>query len=109
MLLLLLTILSVRAQLTCKVTTTLGCYTDFTDGKTRALDQGPFTSNDNTMESCAAICHRFGSVLNAVEYGTQCFCGNSLNPAAHSQKVAYSQCNMKCPGKPTFIFTKSIH
>lgn len=80
----------------CKVTATLGCYSDFTDQKTRAL---PIQTGADglTQETCAAACAPFKTSLAAVEFGSQCFCGEKLGPIATKQPDADCAA-MKCPG-----------
>ena len=44
----------------------------------------------------------FNFSLSAVEYGSQCFCGDAFNPDAHASKQPMSDCDsMKCPGRQT--------
>jgi hypothetical protein len=50
-----------------------------------------------TVDLCVQTCVGKGYVYAGVEYGSQCFCGNSIS--ADSTVVADSQCQvMLCPG-----------
>lgn len=73
-----------------------GCYTELTNA--RALSSYSLTSTSSmTVEMCVGACEAKGYALAGVEYGSQCFCGNSIS--AQSSRVADSQCEvMLCPG-----------
>jgi len=47
-----------------------------------------------TLESCEAICA--GYLYWGVEYGGECYCGNSFN--AGSVNATDSDCSFLCPG-----------
>ena len=47
-----------------------------------------------TVERCAAYCKNFA--IFGVEYGRECYCGNSLNPG--SVPATNTDCSFKCPG-----------
>ncbi|KAL9014260.1 MAG: hypothetical protein Q9173_001102 [Seirophora scorigena] len=49
-----------------------------------------------TVEKCAAACTKFP--LFGVEYGTECYCGNTLNQG--SDPAPEEECSFKCPGNP---------
>jgi len=74
-----------------------GCYTEASNNQ-RALSAQSYTSPRLTVETCITFCGSFSTKYSmaGVEYGTQCFCGNSL--AAGSVPAAASQCNMVCGG-----------
>ncbi|KAL8924412.1 MAG: hypothetical protein Q9208_004020, partial [Pyrenodesmia sp. 3 TL-2023] len=71
-----------------------GCYTEATRG--RALSGNAYFDNLMTVEKCAAACSGF--TLFGLEYGRECFCGNTLN--AGSVPAPPEQCSFKCPGNP---------
>ena len=49
------------------------------------------------VEYCVAACSGKGYAYAGLEYGSQCFCGNTLGTG--SENVADSQCQvMLCPG-----------
>ena len=83
----------------------VGCYTDFTDGTTRALHD--FTEIDmqsfNSLETCASRCAglRDDGVVG-LEFGWQCFCGSGLKaptPSGVARPVPLSECQkIKCSG-----------
>jgi hypothetical protein len=71
----------------------VGCFTD-TVGK-RVLSVGSIgTASTASLENCATNCQ--GYSYFGTEYGSECYCGNSLqnNPAQMSD----SQCKMVCTG-----------
>ena len=72
--------------------TWLGCQTEV-DGA-RTLSGNTTTSDDMTNEVCAAFCGSYEYF--GTEYGSQCYCGNTL-PAA-SESVSSSECGMQCSG-----------
>eukprot|EP01062_Namystynia_karyoxenos_P013270 TRINITY_DN1478_c0_g1_i1.p1 TRINITY_DN1478_c0_g1~~TRINITY_DN1478_c0_g1_i1.p1 ORF type:complete len:869 (+),score=260.55 TRINITY_DN1478_c0_g1_i1:64-2607(+) len=91
---LLLAAAGAAGQITCEVSSYLGCYTDTVDK--RDLIVGPLSLSGLTQESCAAECARGGSAISGVEFGVQCFCGDAL---VAGSKVDDAQCaKMKCPG-----------
>ena len=73
-----------------------GCFTELTNA--RALSAYAVTSTTlMTAEYCVAACSGKGYAYAGLEYGSQCFCGNTL--ATGSSNVADWQCQvMLCPG-----------
>jgi len=69
-----------------------GCYTD--RGDARALSGKVVYDSLMTVEKCADACASYEWF--GVEYASQCYCGTSL--AATSQKVATTECSMRCGG-----------
>ncbi|KAL8963334.1 MAG: hypothetical protein Q9183_005024, partial [Haloplaca sp. 2 TL-2023] len=74
--------------------TAQGCYSEATSG--RALTGTAFYNDLMTVEKCAAACSSF--TWFGVEYGRECFCGNTLNAGS---APAVSGCDFKCPGDST--------
>ncbi|KAK3378034.1 WSC domain-containing protein [Podospora didyma] len=73
-----------------------GCRTDTTAA--RALGGKTVgAATTRTIESCAAACSGF--TYFGVEYGTECFCGNTINAA--SAVALESSCSYTCGGDPT--------
>lgn len=71
----------------------LGCYTEASKG--RALTGNSYTSSTNmTASTCKAFC--YGYRYFGVEYGQECYCGNTLNSGAVSTNT--SECGMDCTG-----------
>lgn len=71
----------------------LGCYTEATDG--RALrDKETRDAAGMTVEKCMDFCAGFKYA--GVEYGEECFCGNTLG--AGSALTTPSKCDMACKG-----------
>ncbi|KAM7198966.1 WSC domain containing protein [Rhypophila sp. PSN 637] len=69
-----------------------GCYTETGAGRTLAAKG--FGDDNLTLEGCAIGC--VGYKYWGVEYGRECFCGNTIQPAAELK--ADSECNMVCAG-----------
>ena len=69
-----------------------GCYTEGTSG--RALSAKTLATPDMTIENCASNCT--GYTYFGVEFGNECYCGNSLG--AGSVRTAEGECDMNCPG-----------
>lgn len=76
----------------------LGCHTD---ADTRYLDGPQISIPQNDPQVCANKCGYQGYHYSAVEYTTQCFCGNVLSP--DSTKLSESSCNYTCPGDSSEI------
>ncbi|KAL8839544.1 MAG: hypothetical protein Q9176_004405 [Flavoplaca citrina] len=74
--------------------TAKGCYTEATKG--RALTGNAYFDSMMTVEKCAAACSKFA--IFGVEYGTECFCGNTLNEG--SVPAPEAECSFNCPGNP---------
>lgn len=51
--------------------------------------------NENTVEKCVEYCAAMNYKYAGVQYGIQCFCGNSYG-VYHRGKEA--DCNYECPG-----------
>jgi len=67
-----------------------GCFTD--SQSTRSLSDGVLRRDDMSIERCATFCEDFS--FFGLEYGSQCFCGNSLS----GKEVSENQCGMLCTG-----------
>lgn len=71
--------------------TYMGCFKD----TTRILSTKVASSSSNTPASCLALCTKSGFKYGGTEYGSECWCGNTLNsPVARPQ----SDCNIPCSG-----------
>lgn len=75
----------------------LGCYSD-NDSRTLT---GPevVLSSTNSAQNCANSCGLGGYKYAATEYGTQCYCGNTIS--APGAPAASGSCNMACAGNST--------
>jgi hypothetical protein len=69
-----------------------GCF--FDQGSPRSLADSSTSSNAMTLESCASFCTGYN--FFGVEYGSQCYCGYSLN--ADAVYEGSSDCAMGCAG-----------
>ncbi|KAJ9116456.1 hypothetical protein QFC22_004898 [Naganishia vaughanmartiniae] len=71
-----------------------GCFQDNND---RVLPYQAWSGNSaTTVESCSAQCASSGYSIAGVEYGTECYCGNSFVGGA--VEIDSSNCNFVCPG-----------
>jgi hypothetical protein len=75
-----------------------GCYVESTGGK--ALSKSTFANDSMTLEACATFCK--GSKYLGVEYGRECYCGDSLREGA-VPATKQSDCNFPCPGDKTSL------
>eukprot|EP01064_Diplonema_japonicum_P016060 TRINITY_DN24084_c0_g1_i1.p1 TRINITY_DN24084_c0_g1~~TRINITY_DN24084_c0_g1_i1.p1 ORF type:complete len:652 (+),score=56.36 TRINITY_DN24084_c0_g1_i1:51-2006(+) len=74
--------------------THLGCFKTY---RARFLPKHVYRGSSNTPTSCAERCSDKGYSYAGVEYGRECWCGNSI---ARSIKTATKECNKKCTGDP---------
>lgn len=63
----------------------------------RALTGSSYTSDSMSIDTCTAYCSSAGFKYAAVEYGRECYCGNTFVNGAGLDKYS-SQCSMKCAG-----------
>jgi hypothetical protein len=68
----------------------VGCYTD---EKTRDLTDEAVSAGSMSVETCVADCGKAGYAYAGVQYGKQCFCGNTYGKYGTS-----TSCNMTCSG-----------
>ncbi|KAH8653201.1 WSC domain-containing protein [Tricladium varicosporioides] len=76
--------------------TSQGCYTEGTNG--RALQQ-QITPTTRTIANCVTGCSAKGYIYAGMEYGGECWCGNSINNGAKS--TAATDCSMTCSDNAT--------
>lgn len=76
--------------------THLGCRTEAPHRRT--LPDRRIASDDLTPQACAAACSVEGFLYAGLEYGRECWCGNSLHGGSW---VDDSQCDMTCAGEKT--------
>ncbi|WWD22596.1 hypothetical protein CI109_107089 [Kwoniella shandongensis] len=94
---------ALSADLTSKVvnlptgwsTADTACVQEGTSG--RALALASTTSDSMTVPTCLNYCSGLGFAYAGVEYGRECYCGNSLVNGA-SLSLPSTTCNMKCTG-----------
>ena len=77
--------------------TSEGCYTEAKG--IRALSDVAFYDDAMTVEKCAAACA--GYTWFGVEYGRECYGGNTIHSAEGSVPTSLSECSFPCPGNPT--------
>lgn len=78
--------------------TYLGCFVD--EKKMRLLSgfYGNYVST-NSPNSCLDICVQAGFPYAGVQYGSECFCGDTDPP--DNAKLSDDACDMKCPANPS--------
>lgn len=69
-----------------------GCYTEGSNG--RALGASSNTSENMTVENCAAFCKGFKYF--GIEYASECYCDDLVR--AGSVKAGETECSMTCSG-----------
>jgi len=72
------------------------CVAD-TRSRLLRVDLGKF--DDNTVEGCKDSCRELGYAYAGVEFGEECFCGNT--PPLMSTIVGQEECNDPCTGDAT--------
>lgn len=70
------------------------CQTEATNS--RALSALTYASDGMTLEICISTCA--GYTYAGVEYGRECYCGNSFNAGSVVAPGGNADCNMVCPG-----------
>jgi WSC domain len=73
-----------------------GCYTEATQG--RALRDKIVNQPDMNLDYCARNCTGF--TYWGVEYGTECYCGNTLG-AGSAPATNQDDCTFPCPSNPS--------
>ena len=63
----------------------------------RALNMTRLDDDAMTVEKCTDFCMRSGYTMAGLEYGNECYCGNSLVGGASNSLRSY-ECKMPCPG-----------
>ncbi|PVF98143.1 WSC-domain-containing protein [Serendipita vermifera] len=71
-----------------------GCWSDNVD-HVRALDHGAGSADDMTPAKCQSLCEADGFSLAGVEYGRECFCGNTI---MGNNRPSANICTMTCSG-----------
>lgn len=76
-----------------------GCFVDFANGARvlRADSSTQDGENGMTVEKCIALARDDGWRWAGVEFGSQCFVGNTLRGA---NSAPAGDCNMRCAGNP---------
>ncbi len=76
-----------------------GCYTEATTG--RALSSAKLSGSSSTfgmtIEACVKFCYGKGYTKSGVEYGQECYCGNTLD-ASSVWATNQNDCSTTCPG-----------
>ncbi|KFY89652.1 hypothetical protein V500_05562 [Pseudogymnoascus sp. VKM F-4518 (FW-2643)] len=69
-----------------------GCYVDSVAA--RVLSGSAYNSDTQTEAACASYCGTKGFKYAGVEYGVECYCGNTLTSTVADETT----CSMTCPG-----------
>jgi hypothetical protein len=77
----------------------MGCYAEGTTGRALTYAAGGVTA-EMTVDKCTAACRAANYILAGVEYGGECFCGNTI---ANGGAPATSGCSMLCNGNSSEI------
>ena len=73
----------------------LGCFVDKEDRDVK----GSFVRTKTmTVEACASECRQQGYKIAAIQYGEQCFCGNTYGKFG---RASDADCSVKCAGNDT--------
>ncbi|KAG8776947.1 hypothetical protein FRC16_004346 [Serendipita sp. 398] len=72
-----------------------GCWSDNTNGQ-RALDKNLGGFDDLTPAKCQSLCDAQGFNLAGVEFGRECFCGNTV--FGNNRPTSASVCSITCSG-----------
>ncbi|KAK4158470.1 putative fungistatic metabolite [Chaetomidium leptoderma] len=73
----------------------LGCYSEGTTGRALTYGAGGIPAAEMTVAKCTAACRAANYILAGVEFGGECYCGNTI---ANGGAIATSGCNMLCNG-----------
>ncbi|WVQ79634.1 hypothetical protein IAT38_001734 [Cryptococcus sp. DSM 104549] len=76
------------------------CVSEGTSG--RALASASTASDDMTIETCLNFCGNKGFQYAGIEYGRECYCGNSLVNGA-SLTLPSTGCSVACAGDDTTV------
>jgi Glyoxal oxidase N-terminus/WSC domain len=81
----------------------LGCYTDHGVANRTLTTIMPTTGGQSalTVERCTTACRAGGFTLAGLEYGSECFCGNSVANGGAPAPEGSAGCNMGCNGNKT--------
>jgi Domain of unknown function (DUF1996)/WSC domain len=79
----------------------MGCAKDA--GASRALTGSKYVDAKMSIENCQAYCTKEGYPIAGLEYGRECWCGNSLSPTnpLQTQASCASIAQMVCAGNRT--------
>ncbi len=80
-----------------------GCATDDVNSRTLTGTSNIYSADQATtdVESCIKSC--LGSTYAGLEYGKQCFCGNSVAADRAPQASQFGSCNLPCAGNSSQI------
>ena len=76
--------------------TDLGCIAEGTNG--RALTGASTTSPNMTLNYCAGFCGGQGFTYAGIEFGDECYCGNTFENGATDTPTNWYECSNPCAG-----------
>ena len=68
----------------------------------RALNATSLVADDMTVDKCVGFCQSGGYKMAGLEFGSECYCGNSLAGGASTSSMSY-ECKRPCSGDSTQI------
>ncbi|KAL4888328.1 WSC domain-containing protein [Aspergillus ambiguus] len=74
----------------------IGCYSDSTKARTLSMS---YNIAGNTVAKCQTACKMGGYIYAGMEYGTQCFCGNTID----NEGAPATGCATPCAGDSSEI------
>ena len=77
----------------------VGCWNESASGRALSDSAPPIPTGGNTLENCATHCQ--GSTYFGMEYGNECYCGNSFGVGSYNQSSSdptVNGCSMPCGG-----------
>ncbi|KAL2015330.1 hypothetical protein VTK56DRAFT_5792 [Thermocarpiscus australiensis] len=78
----------------------MGCYAEGTTGRALTYGVGSIPGAEMTVDRCTAACLAQNYVLAGVEFGGECYCGNTIS---NGGAPAASGCDMVCNGNSSEI------
>ncbi|KAG5822398.1 hypothetical protein H9Q74_007502 [Fusarium xylarioides] len=78
--------------------TSIGCYTEATNARALLNGRG---NNPPTVANCVQACSNENFVYAGVEYGGECYCGNSFSDG--SVPAPITDCGMLCNGAYSYL------
>lgn len=80
--------------------TDVGCISEGTNG--RVLTGASTTSTNMTANYCAGFCGSQGFTYAGIEFGDECYCGDSFSNGANGSVTNWYECSSPCAGNPEF-------
>jgi len=78
-----------------------GCFTDAVGSNPRTLAERFQVAGGVTIEGCTAECTKSGFSIAGLEFGLECWCGNSFSLPIADITAPLSDCSKACQAEPT--------